>query len=185
MARRTLTEKILIVIDGLIKESAAGLTYPHIGLGKYFKKYHGSFYQAIYDLKKRGYLEEVEDKGKKFLKLTSKGRLKIIKKRFLGKWDGSWRIVAFDIPEKRKKTRDLFRFKLSELGGKPIQKSVWITPNDISSELEDLLDILNLEENVDYFISKAVTNEEKYMDMFGIDSEGNKNSTTNKRHKNI
>ncbi len=168
MARQTLTEKILIVLDGLIKESAADLTYPHIGLGKYFRKYHGSLSQAIYDLKKRGYLEEVEDKGEKFLKLTNKGKLRIIKKKFLGKWDGLWRIIAFDIPEKRKKTRDLFRSKLSELGSKPIQKSVWITPNDISTELEDLISILNLEENVDYFISKAVTNEEKYLEIFDM-----------------
>ena len=78
MARKTLTEKILIVLDGLIKESAAGLTYPHIGLGKYFRKYHGSLSQAIYDLKRRGYIEEVEDKGEKYLKLTNKGKLKII-----------------------------------------------------------------------------------------------------------
>lgn len=170
MARQTLTEKILIVLDGLIKESAAGLTYPHIGLGKYFRKYHGSLPQAIYNLKRRGYLEEVEDKGEKFLKLTDKGKLKIIKKKFLGKWDGLWRIVAFDIPEKRKKTRDLFRFKLSELGAKPVQKSVWITPNDISAELEDLISILSLKENVDYFISKAVTNEEKYLEMFEIEN---------------
>lgn len=168
MARRTLTDKILIVLDAAIKESAANLTYPHIGLGRYFRKYHGSFSRAIYDLKRRGYLEEVEDKGEKFLKITPKGRLKVIKKKFLGKWDGLWRIVAFDIPEKRRKTRDLFRFKLSELGGKPIQKSVWITPNDISTELENLIDILNLKENVDYFISKAVTNEEKYLAMFNI-----------------
>lgn len=170
MARQTLAEKILIVLDGLIKESAAGLTYPHIGLGKYFRKYHGSLPQAIYNLKRRGYLEEVEDKGEKFLKLTNKGKLRIIKKKFLGKWDGLWRIVAFDIPEKRKKTRDLFRFKLSELGAKPVQKSVWITPNDISIELEDLISILNLKENVDYFISKAVTNEEKYLEMFDIEN---------------
>lgn len=168
MARKTLTEKILIVLDGLIKEGIADLTYPHFGLGKYFRKYHGSLSQAIYDLKRRGYLEEVEDKGKKYLKLTDKGKLKIIKKKFMGEWDGLWRIIAFDIPEKRKKTRDLFRSKLSGLGAKPVQKSVWITPNDISTELEDLLSILNLEENVDYFISKAVTNEEKYLAMFSI-----------------
>jgi len=171
MARRTLTEKILIILDGVIKESASGLMYPYIGLGKYFKKYHGSFSRAIYDLTRRGYLEEVEDKGERFLKLTPKGKLRLIKKKFLGKWDGLWRIVAFDIEEKRRKTRDLFRFKLSELGCRPIQKSVWITPNDISTELENLISLLDLEENVGYFVSKAVTGEEKYLGMFRIDNK--------------
>lgn len=171
MARRTLTEKILIILDGVVKESASGLTYPYIGLGRYFKRYRGSFSRAIYDLTRRGYLEEVEDKGERFLKLTSKGKLKLIKKKFLGKWDGLWRIVAFDIEEKRKKTRDLFRFKLSKLGCQPIQKSVWITPNDISTELEDLLSLLDLKGNVDYFVSKAVTGEEKYLEMFKINEK--------------
>lgn len=167
MARRTLTGKILLIVDGFIKENAA-IWYPYKGFGKSFRNYRGSLSKAIYELKKRGYLEEIEDKGERFLKLTPKGKLKLIKKKFLGKWDGFWRIIAFDIPEKRKKTRDLFRFKLSELECKPIQKSVWITPNDISTELEDLILLLNLEANVDYFISKALTNEEKYMEMFKI-----------------
>lgn len=172
MARRTLTEKILIVLDGAIKEGISGMMFPYIGLGRYFKKYRGSLSRAIYDLKRRGYIEEVEDQGEKFLKLTPKGRLRLIKKKFLGKWDGLWRIIAFDIPESRKKTRDIFRLKLSELDCQPIQKSVWITPNDVSTELEELIDLLNLESNVDYFVSKAVTGEEKYLEMFKIRKDG-------------
>lgn len=168
MARRTLTEKILIILNASAKEGMAKLTYPYLGLGRYFRQYHGSLSKAIYDLKRRGYIEIVEDKNQKFIKLTDKGKLKIIKKKFIGKWDGLWRIIAFDIPEKRRKTRDLFRKKLSELYCQPIQKSVWISPNDISSELEKLVLILDLENNVDYFVSKAVTGEEKYLKMFKI-----------------
>jgi len=170
MAKYNLTDKILILIDGFFKETASVL-YPYKGFGKNFKRYGGSFYQAIYQLKQRGFLEEVEEKGQKFLKITPKGRLKIIKKKIFRDWDGFWRIVAFDIPEKRKKTRDVFRLKLTELGCLPIQKSVWITPRDISSELEDLLDLLSLKENIDYFISKAVTNEDKYLKLFNIKYE--------------
>ena len=129
--------------------------------------------QTIYDLKRRGYLEQIEVKGQRYLKLTPKGRLKTIKRKILKKWDGYWRIVAFDIEEKRKKTRDVFRAKLGELNCRPVQKSVWITPNDISVELEDLIEILNLKNNVDYFLSKALTNEEKYLNMFGIKKEIN------------
>jgi DNA-binding transcriptional regulator PaaX len=100
--------------------------------------------------------------------MTSKGRLKILKKKIFKKWDGLWRIIAFDIEEKRKKTRDVFRIKLSEIGCKPIQKSVWITPNDISYELEEIIDILNLHNNVDYFISKAITNPDKLLEKFKL-----------------
>ncbi|MCL5407064.1 MAG: hypothetical protein M1429_01025 [Patescibacteria group bacterium] len=169
MRRKSMAEKILGVVDGFIKENAA-IWYPYKGFGKSFKKYRGSFYRSLIELKNRGYLEEIEINGERFLRTTSKGKLKLIKKRIFGEWDGFWRIIAFDIVEKKKKTRDLFRTKLRLLGCQPIQKSVWITPNDISADLEELLLILNIEENVDYFISKALTNEEKYLKIFDLKS---------------
>ena len=172
MCKRTLTEKILLVVEGFIKEQSS-IWYPYKGFGKSFKKYRGSFYQAIEDALDRGYLEEIEIEGERYLKTTPKGRLKLIKKKLLRKWDGLWRIVAFDIDEKRRKTRDLFRQKLRDLGCLPIQKSVWITPRDISFELQELLMLLDLEDNVDYFISKAVTNDNQYREMFNIDARGN------------
>src|SRR3990167_3993405 len=168
MPKRTLTEKILMIIAASAKEGAAMMTYPHWGLGKLFKGYHGSLPQTIYELKRRGYLEQIEIEGQKYLKLTAKGRLRTLKRKILGKWDGYWRIIAFDIEETKKKTRDLFRSKLRELNCQPIQKSVWITPNDISFEQQELIELLNLESNVDYFISKDLTDEKKYLEMFKL-----------------
>ncbi len=167
MAKKSMTEKVLMVLDGLIKETAA-VMYPYKGIGKHFRKYEGSFSKAIYDINKRGYIEVVEDKNEKYLRLTQKGRLKLIVAEKLVNWDGLWRIIAFDVPESRKKTRDIFRLKLRQLNCQPVQKSVWLSPSDISTELESLLEILDLVDNVDYFISKAVTNDEKYKKMFKI-----------------
>ena len=52
------------------------------------------------------------------LRLTTKGSMKCMK-LLLGdkkeKWDGSWRILIFDIPEKRKIVREALRGKLKEL----------------------------------------------------------------------
>lgn len=173
MARKSLTEKILKI---MIEAVAAGTmaASPSYGLRKLYRRHHqGELTKAIYDLKKHGFLEEIEIKGEKWLKVTPKGRLKLIKKKVLGNWDGFWRIIAFDIPETRKKTRDVFRSKLAELNCRPIQKSVWITPTDITMELEDLIELLDLNNNVDYFISKALTNEEKYLEMFEINTSEN------------
>jgi len=170
MRRRTLTEKILLVVDGFVKENLS-IWYPYKGFGKSFRKYRGSFYRAIEELLERGYLEQIEIEGERYLRTTPKGRLRLLKKKLFKKWDGLWRIIAFDIDEKRRKTRDLFRQKLRDLGCMPIQKSVWITPRDISADLEELLSLLDLENNVDYFISKAVTNDEKFRGMFKIEGE--------------
>ena len=156
-----------MVINASVKETA-GYLYPYKGFGGSFKKYRGSFSKAMFDLKEHGYLEEVELQNERYLKITSKGKLKLIKNKVLKNWDGLWRIIAFDIEEKRKKTRDVFRNKLTELGCQPFQKSVWITPNDISSELEEIISILNIEKNVDYFIAKAMTNNAKYLSLFNL-----------------
>lgn len=171
MARKSLTEKILKIIVEAFNAGTMAFS-PSYGLRRLYRRHHqGELIKAIYDLKEHGFLEEIEIKGEKWLKITPKGRLKLIKKRIKGEWDGFWRIVAFDIEETRKKTRDVFRSKLAELNCQPIQKSVWITPTDITAELEDLIELLNLENNVDYFISKALTNEEKFLEMFKIENE--------------
>jgi len=165
-----MSEKILMLVAAFIKENAS-IWYPYKGFGKSFRKYRGSLAKAIYDLKEHGFLEEIEIEGERHLRLTPKGRIKLIKKKIFREWDGFWRIIAFDIEEKRRKTRDLLRIKLDELGCKPIQKSVWITPYDISFELEELIDILNLENNVDYFLCQAITESKKYKQIFKINTK--------------
>lgn len=65
----------------------------------------------------------------------------IIKK---SKWDQKWRIVMFDIPEKYKKTRDLFRYHLKRLGFFEYQKSVFVVPYHCERELEYIRELLNI-----------------------------------------
>lgn len=162
------TEKILGLINGIILETGAFL-YPYKGFGRQYRRYRGSLAKAIANLKRYGYLEEVELKGQRSLQLTKKGLLKIWQPNPQKDWDGRWRIVAFDIPEKRRKTRDLLRTKLSFLGFKFWQKSLWICPYDVSEEIEELLDLLNLEEEVDYFVAEALTKSAILKEMFDLE----------------
>lgn len=173
MKRKTLTEKILIIIDGLIKETGS-LLYPYKGAGREMWKYKGSLSKAIYELKRRGFLEVIEIGNKKALKLTDKGKLKILRVDKKKKWDGLWRLVVFDIEETRHKTRDIFRNKLDEFGFKSIQKSVWISPRDASEQLEELIELLYLEKNVEYFVTKIVSDCEQYLEMFKLNKETGK-----------
>jgi DNA-binding transcriptional regulator PaaX len=50
-------------------------------------------------------------------------------------WDGNWRLVFFDIPEKYKKRRNALTSKLRELGFQKLQKSVWIFPFPCREEI--------------------------------------------------
>lgn len=51
--------------------------------------------------------------------------------RWARPWDGTWRIVAFDIPEKDSSLRAALRRKLHEHRFGWLQNSVWITPDPI------------------------------------------------------
>lgn len=167
-----MAQKILMLVEASIKETAS-IIYPYKGFGRSFRKYRGELSKTIFDLKEHGYLEEVEIEGDRYLKITPKGRLKALKRSIFKEWDGWWRIIAFDIEEKRKKTRNVFREHLYSLECTPLQKSVWITPHDISYEIEQIAEILNIEENVDYFLAKAISNEDKYLQMFNLKKSSN------------
>lgn len=44
------------------------------------------------------------------------------------RWDGKWRLIMFDVPEKRKKVRDTLRLLLRNAGFVHFQDSAWIQP---------------------------------------------------------
>lgn len=49
-------------------------------------------------------------------------------------WDGKWRLVMFDIPEKRRRDRHWLRYNLLILDYKPLQKSVFIGKHPVSED---------------------------------------------------
>ena len=92
-------------------------------------------------LVKRGLLVYQDNK----LRLTPKGEavlrmleLHEFRLKRPKRWDGKWRVLVFDIPEKRKKTREQVRKTLLVIGFIRLQDSVWIYPYDC----EDLLTLL-------------------------------------------
>lgn len=125
--------------------------YSHI-FCNHKKKQH--YYYSLYHLKKKGLIKKVgtdtfrlSRKGEKeafFAHLDSQIALYQSKKR---KWDGQWRMIIFDIPEKKRKYRDYLRQILKTLGFKELQKSIWVTPHPIPDFLKELL----WEERMKYF----------------------------------
>ena len=164
------TQKILNLMEALFDDCNPFLSYPELRK-RLHGRWDGKLGEAIHNLKKGGYLEMVEKDNIKFLRLTGRGKLKAILPHTESseEWDGQWRLVAFDIEEERRKTRDRFRELLWILGFKPLQKSVWIAPHDASEEIEKAIDLLKIDSNVDYFIAHAITDEEGLRRRFGLD----------------
>lgn len=84
------------------------------------------------------------------------------------RWDGKWRILIFDIPEHRKRTRDLVRKTLQDVGFIRLQDSVWVYPYDS----EDLLILLKADFRIGkdmlYIIADSIENDGLYRKHFGL-----------------
>jgi len=65
------------------------------------------------------------DKGRAVIETVHANEYRIPEPAF---WDGKWRIVMFDIREKRRKTRSQLRFLLMGAGFLRLQDSVWVHP---------------------------------------------------------
>jgi DNA-binding transcriptional regulator PaaX len=122
----------------------------------YFDYSQQQIRQCLAKLKMRGYVRYDETDLRAPLLLTAKG---LTRTRSLGiidrfmksknkKWDYLWRVVAFDVPERKKKYRDLFRLKLGELGFFPYQKSIYVSPFRCEEEIKGLAQELLLYRHV-------------------------------------
>lgn len=104
--------------------------------------------QVIKRLREQGLVEFISDK-ELFLRLTDSGRDKALwKKMVLGneKWDGKWRLVIWDVPEKRRLARDLLRYKLKQLGFKQWQRSVWASKVNCTELLRNFIKQTGIED---------------------------------------
>lgn len=120
---------------------------------------------------KRGLL--VYENG--FLRLTQRGEseLKLLeakdwKEMKPKKWDGRWRVLIFDIPEKRKILREKVRNTLFSVGFVRLQDSVWMYPYDC----EDFINLLKADFKVGkdllYMIVDSLENDRDFRKIFGL-----------------
>lgn len=97
------------------------------------------YYDTVHQMKKRSVVKIYEKNGKKFIKLTKKGQLEALLYRMRVKkterWDGKWRVIIFDIPEKATAQRNLLRRLLKREGYKKLQNSVFISPNKLNRDI--------------------------------------------------
>ena len=119
---------------------------------------HTEYNSAMQNLKRYGYVKRVNED--QFL-ITPKGikKARLVKveqtKWNRQKWDGKWRIIAFDIPETKKLERNIFRSLLKRKLCIGIQNSVFISPYADFDELAMIRKDLKIEKYVSFFIAKS------------------------------
>lgn len=87
------------------------------------------------DQKKRG--------GKIELRITHEGKARIREiiptYKKIRTWDGKIYLVTYDIPEEKKRKRDLLRDYLKKIGCGLLQESVWLTPYNPKIIVQDFI----------------------------------------------
>ena len=128
-----------------------------------------AFYNAIRRMKKEGFIKEQKKNQQKRFTITEKGKLKILGlNQKVQEWDGKWRIVIFDIPERKRDLRDFFRGKLQELGYRFLQESVWICPYNIADKVEDLIALCGVGNYIHYLVVEELDNRNILMKLFNL-----------------
>jgi len=109
------------------------------------------------------------------LRLTEKGERALRSLEVRGyklpkpkRWDNRWRVLIFDIPEKRKSLREKVRRTLASIGFVRLQDSVWIYPYDC----EDLVTLLKADfkigKDVLYMIVDTLEYDTPFRSKFGL-----------------
>lgn len=120
-----------------------------------------NFTSAVSKLLKTGQIEKVIKNGEPYLRLTNNGKKFLVRdfpvfKLRNQKWDGKWRLVFYDIPEKMRTKREYLQAKLKELGFGMIQESVYLSPFDLAEDLEEFVISQGLKDYVFVHVGKQI-----------------------------
>jgi len=86
------------------------------------------------------------------------------------RWDGSWQVVMFDIPNTLRVARNALRTRLKRLGLVPLQESVWLSPYPCRDEVRFLAHMLGVESHVKTMTVSSLDDRDtvKFKNVFGI-----------------
>jgi len=126
---------------------------------KYQKFKRSRFRDMLIRMKKSRLISIVSKGGETYLVITDKGHKHLQKYQFedlqIAKpkyWDGKWRMVIFDIPERFKKAREALRHKLKDLGFYQFQKSVFVYPYECRNEIDFVSSFFGINKYVSYLL---------------------------------
>jgi phenylacetic acid degradation operon negative regulatory protein len=139
-----------------------------IGIGSLIKLFSNfglseqSVRSAVSRMCGAGLLESRRKGAKSYYSLTTAGNLlleegarRIFERRAI-RWDGTWTVVVYFIPEERREARDRLRPDLGLLGFGSLTEATWISPNNLLKEVEETVDRLKIREYVQVFQAKHI-----------------------------
>lgn len=116
-------------------------------------------------LKFNGKYYELTKEGEKYLRQVELQNYEINKPK---KWDRKWRVIIFDIPEKKRNIRTRVRRIFSSIGLVRLQDSVWVYPYDCEDIVGLLKSDLGVGRDVLYLIVDEIENDRLLRQEFNL-----------------
>lgn len=133
---------------------------------------------ALGRLAAKGLISFEEQDGKRYARVTEAGEqlLALESLREKGKqrpkrWDGRWRVVLFDIPERRRGIRNRLRHFMQEYGFVRLQDSAWIYPHDCEDIIALAKANLRIGASVLYMIVEKLERDTNLREHFKLPAE--------------
>lgn len=169
-------EKEIIKCIGLGLFVVSSIAFPNlpIALQPIFKmRGNKGLQKLLKNLEKKRYI----NLGGEKIKLTNKGK-NLLNNIYISEitiskpkeWDGNWHLVAYDIPEIYKKSRNQLRELLEKNDFFQIQKSLWVHPYECKEEIAVICKYLNILPYVVVMNTEKLPNEKEMVVHFGLDN---------------
>ncbi len=131
--------------------------------------------QTIFRFRQQKYVEIREENNQYVVKITTKGlekalsyKLEEMKINEPENWDGKWRIIIFDISDKKKRHRNLFQLKIKNMGFFQLQESIYVFPYPCFDQIEFLRQIFGVGFEVKYILANKIEDDENLRNYFRV-----------------
>ena len=134
------------------------------------------FRRTLKYLDNQKYIRIYQKDGKDVVEIKQKGKKKLLAYKFdeisvlsgRHNWDKKWRIVMFDIPEKKKRARNALCRKLKEMGFIELQKSVLVAPYECREEVDFIGEYFSVRGYINYVLVDKIENEQNFRKKFNL-----------------
>src|SRR3989338_7737656 len=130
--------------------------------------------RSLYYLKRKQFLAFPAKSPKGHIVLTKLGLRRLNKRKFEKlnieetAWDGRWRLLTFDIPEKQAGARHVLQRKLKQLGFYHFQRSVFMLPYECKKEILMIASYLKIAPCVHLLLADRFQGDEQLIKKFSL-----------------
>ena len=164
---------------------AIGLAAPNVfQVIKLFEKKHDKNYRRYRSLKlvrseiqkltKKKFIIVFEKNGEPVIRLTEAGQRELLRYQLKeksiekGSWDKKWRLIIFDIEEKKRYVRDRVRRDMQSFGFEKLQDSVWAYPYECEQVVGLLKAQYKIGKELLYIVASDIEGDEQLKRKFGL-----------------